>query len=106
MSESRTDRMRAFLVEHRIEDETRPLGEMTDQRPSVFALDAWASRLRHSGATGELVLVDKGTGELVARVDLAAPPRFHASTRQRAPLAPAVTVAARVELAALRWDKD
>jgi hypothetical protein len=97
---------RGFVVEHRVEDESRPLGELTGHRPTVFALDPWASRLRHTGATGELVLVDKGTGELVARIDLSAPPRFHAATRQRAPLAPAVTVASRTELAALRSEKD
>jgi hypothetical protein len=106
MSGARIGQERDFRIEHRDEKETRPLGEISERRPTVFLLDPWVSRLRHKGATGELVLVDKGTGELVARVDLAAPPRFHAATRQRAPLAPAVTVAMRGELAALRLSDD
>jgi hypothetical protein len=74
---------RRYRVEHRDGDDTRPLGEIADAVPHRSALDPWASQLRREGGTGELVLIDKGTDELVARQDLTTPPTWRGRTRHR-----------------------
>jgi hypothetical protein len=84
-----------YRIELREGDETRPLGEVTCTVPHRSVLDPWASRLRREGGTGELVMIDKGTEELVAYQDLAAVPRWQGRTRMR-DLSPVIaTVAAR-----------
>jgi hypothetical protein len=67
MDEHQSSQQRWYRVEHRDGDETKPLGEIADAPRHRSALDPWASRLRHEGGTEELVLVEKGTEELVAR---------------------------------------
>jgi hypothetical protein len=74
---------RRYRVELRDGNETKPLGEIVDAVPHRSALDVWASRLRREGGTGELVLIDKGTDELVARQDLTTPPSWRGRTRRR-----------------------
>jgi hypothetical protein len=74
---------RRYRVELRDGNETRPLGEIIDAVPHRSALDPWASQLRREGGTGELVLIDKGTDELVARQDLTTPPSWRGRTRLR-----------------------
>lgn len=83
MSGHRQIEPRRYRVEHRDGDDTRPLGEIADAVPHRSALDPWASRLRREGGTGELVLIDKGTDELVARQDLTTPLDRHRRTRLR-----------------------
>jgi hypothetical protein len=93
---------RSFRVEHRVGDETTPLGDLSGVVPHVSLLDPWASRLRREGGTGELRLVHKGTGQLVARQDLEEPPRWRGATRPRDPNRALSTVGARVEMEHLR----
>src|SRR6266508_4831855 len=102
MDESRTERDRAFRVEHRVGDETTLLGDVDGVVPHVSLLDPWASRLRHTGGTGELRLVHRGTGELIARQDLDAPPRWRGGTRPRELNRALTTVEARTELGTLQ----
>jgi hypothetical protein len=94
MDEQRSGEQRWYRVEHRDGDETKPLGEIADAPHHRSALDPWASRLRREGGTGQLVLVDKGTEELVACQDLETPPRWHGHTNQR-PLNPAIALIAK-----------
>src|SRR4051812_22122902 len=89
MDKDRSTEPRWYRIEHRDGDETKPLGEIADAPHHRSALDPWASRLRHEGGTGELVLVEKGTDLLVARQDLETPPRGR--TRHR-PLNPAIAL--------------
>ena len=98
MDDAGTDRERGFRVEHRVGDETRLLGDLDGVVPHVSLLDPWASRLRHGGGTGELRLVHRGTGELIARQDLDAPPRWRGGTRTRELNRALTTVEARAEL--------
>jgi hypothetical protein len=83
MNEDRPVQPCRYRVELRDGDETRPLGELADAVPHRSALDPWASQLRRQGGTGELVLIDKGTQELVARQDLTTPPSWRGRTRRR-----------------------
>jgi hypothetical protein len=92
------DGRREYRVEHRVGGETRLLGNLDGIVPHVSALDPWASRLRQAGGTGELRLVNRGTGELVARHDLEAPPRWRGGTRPRTLNHALTTVEGRTEI--------
>jgi hypothetical protein len=54
----------------------RPLGRLADVAPTWHALDPFLSRLLLDGvARGELLLVDEGTREIVARREVRLPRR-------------------------------
>jgi hypothetical protein len=62
--------MTVLRIEHRTEGETHLLGHTDAPAAAQAALSARAMQLIASGATGELVLVDEATGEVVARRSL------------------------------------
>ncbi len=65
---------RRFRVEHRCLGLRRPLADLSGGFAHFTALDPFLPHLA-PGATGELVLVDAGTGEVVARRSLRSPSR-------------------------------
>ncbi|GIW04076.1 MAG: hypothetical protein KatS3mg059_0696 [Thermomicrobiales bacterium] len=97
---------RRFRIEHRIGDETRPLGEIEGEPPHPTALDAWASYVRRRGGTGQLVLVDAETGEDLACQDLERRAVWRLRSGARYPHRTVEVVAARRALAALRTGRN
>jgi hypothetical protein len=97
---------RRFRIEHRIGDETRPLGEIEGEPPHPTALDAWASYVRRRGGTGQLVLVDAETGEDLACQDLDRQAVWRLRSGSRYPHRTVEVVAARRALAALRAGRN
>jgi hypothetical protein len=63
-----------YRIEHRAGDAIVVLGHTTSAYARQADLSQHASRLMTTGATGELVLVDEGTGEDVARRRLLSSP--------------------------------
>lgn len=56
-----------YRVEHWTGDDVRVLGHTSAARARQADLSTHAGRLMAEGATGELVLIDEATGEIVAR---------------------------------------
>jgi hypothetical protein len=68
---------RAYRVELRLAGGASRLGEVTGAPPTDATLSLWARRLRRAGGMGKLVLVEKGTEQPIASIDLASAPRYH-----------------------------
>ncbi|HEY8447357.1 MAG TPA: hypothetical protein VIL01_09630 [Thermomicrobiales bacterium] len=92
---------RRYRIEHRLGDETRPLGEIEGEPAHPSALDPWASRLRREGGTGQLILVDAETGEELARQDLERRASWRIRSGPRYPHRTVDVVATRRALAAI-----
>jgi hypothetical protein len=56
-----------YHVELRTGDEVRDLGHVPDAFPHHDSLTPFVSRLLREGATGEVILIDDESGQVVAR---------------------------------------
>ena len=56
-----------YRVEFRQAYQTRVLAPHLDAKPNNRSLDPFVSRLKHEGKTGEVLLIERATGTVVAR---------------------------------------
>ena len=68
---------RLYRVEYRDKGETQELGRVSDILPHPTSLAPWVSRLLMEGRTGEVVLIEEETEQVVARHSLRRPSRWY-----------------------------
>ena len=61
----------SYRVEFRQANQIRVLAEDLDAKPHRRALDPFVSRLKLEGKTGEVLLIERATGAVVARQKVA-----------------------------------